>query len=154
MAEKLHSSWVPGYAAFPENAGLRTFRQAFGVTFTIPPNGTEWIHLPIPTPVILANDRANLDKVLILLHTRLNTSVIEVSVWDGPIRVFLNTNMDLRGDWSQGLKGPLESGNVFHVQKTDVRYGINVTLRVRNLSPTGDGEFSLTSFGGDFFHNA
>lgn len=149
MAEKLYASWASGYTAFPETANLRTLRQGFGVTFTIPAGRAEWIHLPIPTPVIVENDRATLEKVLVLFHARPNSEIIEVHVFDGPRRISRFSDMRLSGDHSQGV----DARNVFTVRQADIAFGIGVTLRVNNISASSDSEFFISSFGGDFFHN-
>ncbi|MEV4569477.1 DUF6623 family protein [Nonomuraea sp. NPDC049419] len=152
MADKLYASWASGYAAFPETAGLRTFRQGFGVTFTIPAGRAEWIHLPVPTPVIVGNDRANLEKVIVLYHARQNNELIEVHVFDGPRRISKFSGMRFTGDHSQGVEGGLSPKNVFVVRQPDIAFGIGVTLLVSNTSRTTDSEFFISSFGGDFFH--
>ncbi|MEW9551157.1 DUF6623 family protein [Nonomuraea sp. NPDC050783] len=149
MAEKLYASWASGYTAFPETAGLRTFRQGFGVTFTIPAGRIEFIHLPIPTPVIVGNDRATLDKVLVLFHARQTSEIVEVHVFDGPRRISRFSEMRLSGDHSQGV----DTRNVFTVRQPDIAFGIGVTLRVNNTSASSDSELFISSFGGDFFHN-
>jgi hypothetical protein len=149
MAEKLYASWASGYTAFPETANLRTFRQGFGVTFTIPAGRSEWIHLPIPTPVIVENDRATLDKVLVLFHARQNSAIAELHVFDGPRRITRVSEMRSQGDHSQGV----DSKNAFTVRQANIAFGIGVTLLVQNLSGSSDSEFFISSFGGDFFHN-
>ncbi|MFB4285244.1 MULTISPECIES: DUF6623 family protein [unclassified Nonomuraea] len=149
VAEKLFASWASGYAAFPETANLRTLRQGFGVTFTIPGGRSEWIHLPIPTPVITEHDRATLDKVLVLYHARQNSAITELHVFDGPRRIARFSEMRHQGDHAQGV----DSRNVFSIRQANIAFGIGVTLLVTNLSTSGDSEFFISSFGGDFFHN-
>jgi hypothetical protein len=149
MAEKLYASWASGYTAFPETANLRTFRQGFGVTFTIPPGRSEWIHLPVPTPVIVENDRATLEKLMVLFHARQNSAIAELHVFDGPHRINTFKEMRKQGDHSQGV----DSVNSFTVRQANIAFGIGATLLVVNLSASSDSEFFISGFGGDFFHN-
>jgi hypothetical protein len=88
----LFASWVPGYAAVAEWMGpalqypahdtrdnqddpvaeysnVNGWRRAWGAFFSIPGNGAEnWIHIPIPTPVIVEDKRATLGRVMALFR--------------------------------------------------------------------------------------
>ncbi|GLW09103.1 hypothetical protein Misp01_42320 [Microtetraspora sp. NBRC 13810] len=147
MAAKLHASWAHGFTAVPENPATRVLRQGFGATFTIPANTGEWIHLPIPTPVITANARAVLDKVLFLFHARNTSSLLQVDVYDGPTRILAVREMRIRGDHSRGV----DDKNVVTLRRPAIRFGVGVSLLV--AAGQNQSEFFVSGFGGDFFHD-
>ncbi|MDQ1920296.1 hypothetical protein [Massilia pseudoviolaceinigra] len=77
-----HAMWVPGYVAqveFPGNTRLRLvngvawtdvtgLRRGNGTIFRGVAGQNNWFHFAIPTPVIVADKRARLDRVFVFYN--------------------------------------------------------------------------------------
>lgn len=144
MAGRTYTAWAHGVAAMPENPEIPVRRQGFGVTFTIPAGCSEWIHLPVPTPAMVADARAALERVQVLFDARDACALTAVHVHDGPERILLHEDMKVEGDHSRGL----DAMNVFPVARADIRFGVAISLLIA-AGPV-DGGFFLTGFGGEF----
>ncbi|MEV0231592.1 DUF6623 family protein [Nonomuraea sp. NPDC050786] len=144
---KLYASWHHGFTAVAENPSTTALRQGFGVTFSLPANGGDWIHLPIPTPVIVEDRRATLDRVLILFDARETSALLAVHVWDGPNRILVREGLRIEGDHAHGLSGD----NVFPVGHDGIAWGCGISM----FFSAGqiDSHVFIAGFGGDFSHN-
>ena len=104
----LFASWSPGIAfmpaEFPSNmdqvngigwSDILGLRQSGGATFQGKVGTTNWFHVPIATPVIVADTRAKLVQVFVMFRcgsaasiaannaTIAGCNVTDVHVWDG-----------------------------------------------------------------------
>jgi hypothetical protein len=90
---KLFASWVPGYSTVAQNMGgpplnwngqnytdVNGHREGFGVHFYLQGNQANWFHVPLPTPVIVEDQRATLGRVMILFGFPQGASLQSVHV--------------------------------------------------------------------------
>ncbi|MHA3021607.1 DUF6623 family protein [Mycobacterium sp. BMJ-28] len=160
MAQKLYASWVHGNAAFAEDPAVTVLRQGFGATFNIPvPDELgvvefHWIHIPIPTPVIMGDSgRLKLVKVLYQVNVADDLTLTGIHVFDGKTLVRHEDSMDVSGDHTDR---PLEftgwNRDLTHV----MGFGLGVTLKVRTpVRSTVAGQnaprhFFIAGAGADF----
>lgn len=156
---KLFASWVPGYAAVAQTMGgpplnwegqnftdVNGHREGFGVTFYLQGNNSNWFHIPLPTPVIVEDERASLARVMVLFQLPEGAALNKVHVWDGPNRILQNDGLDITGDHHWGL----DADNSFEVNHDNIRWGVGISLQV---SCVVDSRVHFASAGGDFRHN-
>src|SRR4051812_46260491 len=146
-----HASWVHGTAFMPAEqpeAGLDEvdgikwtdvvgLRRGWGSFWQGVPNGANWFHVSIPTPVIVAGARARLEKVFVMwiagdpsvsFGPNAGANVTDVHVWDGPTRILRRTGMLLAGDH----RTRLDTDNQFAIPNTpEVRWGVGISVRVQ-----------------------
>ncbi|MFI7448559.1 DUF6623 family protein [Nonomuraea sp. NPDC049714] len=144
---KLYASWQHGFTAVAEKPSTSALRQGFGVTFTLPANGGDWIHLAIPTPVIVEDRRAGLDRVLIFFNARETSALLHVHVWDGPNQILVRDNLEIKGDHSHGIDG----NNVFPVGRDGIGWGCGISLFF--TAGASNSHVFIAGFGGDFRHD-
>jgi len=159
MARALFATWTHGCSAVCENLRTPTYAlyQGSGVTFTKPGGGEDWIHVPIPTPVIVQNVRARLHKVFCLFDAQAGAEVINFHVFDGGLRIGSRDGTSLTGN-HLGIDDPKAIPNEFHRNwfefgqfdydgRPDIFFGIGVTLKVR--FPTAESKFFIPTAGAD-----
>jgi hypothetical protein len=113
---KLFASWVPGYSTVAQNMGspplnwngqnytdVNGHREGFGVHFYLQGNQANWFHVPLPTPVIVEDQRATLGRVMILFGFPQGASLQSVHVWDGPNRILQRDGLNITGNHAGGL---------------------------------------------------
>jgi len=155
---KLFASWVPGCAVVAQKMGSGTLnsggwnfadcnghREGGGVTFYIGGGCNNWFHVPIPTPVIVENQRARLGRVMVLFKFPTTVTLDAVDVWDGPRKIF-GKNVTLTGDHGNGL----DADNAFDVNYDGIQWGVVICLHVSALK---DDAIQFISAGADFYHN-
>jgi hypothetical protein len=174
---KIFASWVHGNAAFLEFPHTNQFprdlvtaprgqapasgpafsdvigwRRAWGAFFHIPPNDVNFIHIPIPTPVLVEDLRASLARAMVLFRADpVDCFLIRVEVFDGQNSIALfppdrNEELGLTGDHTA-----LRNENTFTVNRDAIAFGIGLTLTFRG-GPNG-GDVYIASAGCDFLHN-
>jgi hypothetical protein len=103
METKAEEVWVHGsiaaveFTQFPHGGGIiRT-----GVGITVQSNSDDnWVHFPIPTPVIASSQRMMLNDVFVLFRTSVKVKIAALHVSDGPFRVKSFDQLALEGDYS------------------------------------------------------
>lgn len=88
----LTAMWTHGNAVIPEIPERleKITRFGFGTELKVRPNvGTQWVHVPMPSPVLLAGARPKLRRVLILSKSSstVHQSFDRVHIFDGNDRV-------------------------------------------------------------------
>ncbi|NEP02277.1 MAG: hypothetical protein F6K58_27200 [Symploca sp. SIO2E9] len=113
-----------------------------------PKSGSFWCHYAIPTPVIEAGARAEVDKVLINYETNnpRNINLQAVHVWDGNKRIFAVDNLNFingtTGDdeFDGGISGQTTNANITpnlsrlfvrNIQNRPVFFGLGVSILIR-----------------------
>lgn len=117
----LFASWSPGIAFMPaEQPGnmvptpgfpgtdLVGLRQSGAATFQGKVGSDNWFHVPIATPVIIANTRAKLVRIFVMfmsgnptppaLASQAGANVTDIHVWDGGKRIQTFGPFNLFGD--------------------------------------------------------
>ena len=153
------AAWTPGYSFVAQAMGrpplnwngqnytdVNGLREGFGVTFHLQGGHSDWFHCPIATPVLVEDQRANLDKVFVLYNLPQGAAINSVHVWDGPNRVLQRDGLDLTGDHSRGI----DADNFFPVNEAAVLWGIGISVLVSTIS---DADIHFTTAGADFLHD-
>jgi hypothetical protein len=166
-------SWVHGYAAVAEWMGpdvlqfdltqdptrggerdlvpafsdVNGWRRAWGSFFRLRGDKENWFHIPIPTPQLVEDRRAGLDRVMALF--RIDGGMLQrVLVFDGPNLILDRGGLDASGDHTHDL---IENANVFPVNHDEIAFGVGFSL---NFKPSGNGaDRYIASVGGIFFHD-
>jgi len=176
-------SWVHGYAAVPEWMGpdvlqsaedatrpdpsgipeqdfvpafseVNGWRRAWGACFSLVPGRDNWFHIAIPTPVIVEDRRAGLDRVMALF--RIDAGQLRrVLVFDGPNVILDRGGLAIAGDHTHDL---VDDSNVFHVDHDNINFGVGFSLNFFSFAqpqPRQDrgADLYIASAGAIFFHN-
>jgi hypothetical protein len=107
-----------------------------------------WIHIPIPTPVLIANARVSLDKVFYLFHAASGAALTHIDVYDGRNKLASeNAHVlnGIEGDYSQGIDTDRNSTRL--PEQPQIIWGVSVSLLV---SGGGSGRFYVATAGADF----
>jgi hypothetical protein len=164
----LHQVWAHGTAfAPPENPsqGLENvdnvpytdvlgLRYGWGATWIGNAGSANWFHVSIPTPTIVDDASASLQRVFVLFSTGQGLSgpgsggptVTDVHVWDGSARI--QTFGGLQG-WGD-RRGSLDSINTFVLPSAPrIRFGIGISVRVQ-FETIGEQRIEFAAAGADF----
>jgi uncharacterized protein DUF6623 len=78
----------------------------WGTILRFIPGKSSWCHIPIPTPVIMNDIRAKVQKMFLLFNCKIGDGEIRnIHIYDGPNRIFVKDGIHLSGDHSLGLDG-------------------------------------------------
>jgi len=154
MPAEIPGNGVPvNGVAWSDVLGLR---QSGGATFKGKVGTSNWYHVPIATPVIVAGVRAKLVQVFVMFQcgsqaavTNNNAdlagcNITDVHVWDGPTRIQTFGPFKLFGDHRTRL-----DTSTMHKLPTpvDIHWGIDLAVQV---SFTQDEAVTFVSAGADF----
>ena len=107
-----------------------------------------FIHILIPTPVLVEDLRASLNQAMVLFRTD-GCFLQKLMVFDGPNSI-ATFDRQSRGDHSNGLDGE----NTFVVNKDGIAFGVGLTLVFQSdLGVREGGDVYIASAGCDFLHN-
>jgi hypothetical protein len=102
----LTASWVHGNALIVETPGncAAITRFGWGTALDINPGTDNWFHIPIPTPVLIKDARAQLFRVFILFATKPGDGIVsEVRVFDGKTIIRNFGNLHLEGNFEDRI---------------------------------------------------
>jgi hypothetical protein len=124
----LTATWVHGNALTvetPSNCAAIN-HQGWGTDLFIKSGTQTWFHIPISTPVLINNVRAQLVRVFILFETNPGDGFISnVHVYDGSFKPQEFNNLHLEGPHRTGLDG----ANTFTLaQPHSVAFGIGISF--------------------------
>jgi hypothetical protein len=125
----LTATWVHGNALTvetPDNCAA-IHHQGWGTDLLIKPGTQTWFHIPISTPVLINNARAQLVRVFILFESKLGDGFISnVHVYDGASKPQEFNGLHLEGPHRSGIDG----ANTFTLARPhSVAFGIGITFR-------------------------
>lgn len=102
---------------------------------------SNWLHLAVPTPVIVDGDRLRIDSLMLRFRTN-GATVTDVHLYDGESKIATHAGLNLQpADWSFQR---------FDVPGTpDVRWGLGISFRVTFGAGTSR-RIEVCSGGGDF----
>ena len=136
MLEK--AMWAHGHSMIVERPQdlASAWRAGFFIRVIGKRGSTNWFHFPIPTPVIVNNNRLRIDSAMLRFRS-LSTlaEVTNVHVFDGENRIFARDGM-LFAPPNFGLER-FSLGN-----KPEVSWGIGVTVGVR-FKGTNDNQNTM-----------
>jgi hypothetical protein len=100
----LHTSWIHGNALTVENPGSldRVGHFGWGADMAIKPGQNSWFHIPLATPVIVGDVRANVQR-LFLMFDATSGSIRAVHIYDGSGKVQEFNNLMLTGEHRTAL---------------------------------------------------
>jgi hypothetical protein len=149
----MHASWVHGNALTVESPEKleRVGHFAWGADMQIKAGQSSWFHIPIPTPVIVDDERTTLQRVFLLFKSEVG-SIRHVHVTDGSFKIQEFENLSLDGEHRLSLDGQ----NMFVLkQPHTVRWGIGIsffyTAAIGFDSLLPPSRLIIASAGGDFF---
>jgi Family of unknown function (DUF6623) len=150
----LHASWVHGNALTvesPENLEKGSYF-GWGADLAVIPGKNSWFHIPLPTPVIIGDKRATVQKFFLLFKTDGGAGNIRSThIYDGAFKVQEFNGLDLQGDHLV-----LDQKNTFILaQPHTVAWGMCISFFFQ-ASDASDSQASpahliVGSAGGDFF---
>lgn len=149
---KLYASWAHGSALnveSPENLN-RVGHFGWGADMSVKPGKSSWFHISVPTPVIVADIRSQLQKVFLMVDAE-GGRITEVHVYDGSSKVQEFKGLHLDGEHRTKLDG----ANTFTLASPHtVIFGIGITFTftadVGFDSPIPPSRLIPGSAGGDF----
>ena len=164
----LHSMWAHGTAFAPPehpSEGLENvdnvpytdvlgFRWGGGAVWKGDPGSANWLHVSIPTPVVVNSAAASLKRVFVLFSTGQGLSgqglggptLTDVHVWDGASRIQMFGNVQGWGD----RRTSLDSNNTFALSSsTPISFGVGISVRVQ-FETIGDQRIEFAGAGAEF----
>jgi len=146
----LYASWSPGIAFMPAEipgdmvevngigwTGVVGLRQSGGATFQGRVGTSNWFHVPISTPVIIAGTRAKLLRVWVMFQCGDGTvsdadlagcNVTRIDVWDGPNRIHRVGPVKLFGEH----RFTFDTNNMHDLPapQPDIFFGVELAVQV------------------------
>jgi hypothetical protein len=156
---KMTSMWVHAQNAAPEWRPREFTNWGWGAHFKLDPGADLWVHLPIPTPVLLLDRRASLHAVHYMFATSGRDFVLaNIHIRDG---LTLISQQDLPlSDYRYGKHDDvLDAQNGTQVDRNGFQWGLGLSLHFLNtITPPqppgqGIGEFWFSGAGADFYHD-
>jgi hypothetical protein len=148
-----YASWIHGNALTvesPQNlSGIVHF--GWGTDMRMPPDQASWFHIPIPTPVIVADKRTQVQTFFLLFQSE-KGRLTNIHIWDGSFQVQQFNNLDASGE----RRFELDGKNTVHLAHPyTVLFGMGLSFRYEaRLSlgqPADSAHLVVAAAGGDFF---
>jgi hypothetical protein len=140
--------WTHGHGLaveFPDRIKSE-WRAGFFIRLVGRSGTTNWLHLGIPTPVIVNDNRLAIDSALVRLRCEsAHAAVTNVHVFDGEKRIAAHDGLSLApANWTMHRFGV--------PNRPEILWGVGVTLGVRfNGSTDQQNTMEISSAGVDFF---
>lgn len=147
----LHASWVHGNALTVENPERLTSIGHFGwgTDLAFAPGQSGFLHVPLPTPVIVGDSRTSIQRLFLLFKSE-NCEIRAVHVYDGSGKVQELNDLHLSGEHRTALDGQ----NTFDLSAPHtVAWGMGITFLVQasiGFDTPITTRFILAAAGGDF----
>ena len=147
----VYANWNHGNAVTTQNPDnfVSIKPMGWGTDFEFIPGRESWMHIPVPTPVVVKGVRAKVQTFFLLFNSD-SAFLREVHIWDGQNRV---EQFKAGGSWGKHAGG-LDSQNTFTLkQPHSVAWGMSISFLV-NGSTSFDvvvrPKFSVVAAGADF----
>ncbi len=155
MTTVVTAMWVHGNAIIAEHPEhiLALDYRGWGPEFQLKHGTRSWFHLAVPTPLILANQRAQLVRIFLCFNTpERDGHISEIHVYDGADCVQVFENLFLVGDCRNSLMNGL---NTFPLPNPRVLYrGLGLSFlyqaAVCAREPCPASYLSIAAAGADF----
>lgn len=129
---KIQASWIAGTSVQTHREGYFISKARYGSCSAFYTHGKEWFFFPIPTPVIVDDQRANLVKVYVLYKTIGTARIVKIELCDGR-KVLSEIPANLSGKHDEGI----DAGNSWIIQPSiPMKYGLNLGVLVDFGPPT------------------
>ena len=143
-----HALWVHGTSVHQDTQGfyINELRAGWGAEFQS--TGYAWFQFAIPTPVILADKRAILNKVFVLYKAERGARVTALHLWDGPTKGQRWDNLNLSGDHSAAI----DNENSWLPNAVPMSWGLGISVGVDfgQSSLAGVPKITFSAAGADF----
>jgi hypothetical protein len=100
------ASWTQGNSLTvetPQNLAS-IVHMGWGTELRFIPGKSSWCHIPIPTPVIMNDARAKVQRMFLLFKCKSGDGEIRnIHIYDGPNRIDIRDNIHLSGDHGGGI---------------------------------------------------
>lgn len=139
-----HAMWIHGnglVAEVPE----RIVSQPYGFfqRFTGHANSDNWLHIAIPTPVIVDAQRLRVSQAMIRFRTLSGVAITSVHVYDGEKRIESYERLQLASEEWVRYGFPVRSGPY-------VEYGVGISIQVTFGAEEHDRIIEFSAAGCDF----
>jgi hypothetical protein len=133
--------WTHGYYVQSQDPAL-TVQRINGAGQIRQAGAQGWLHLAVPTPVIVTDIRLRIDSAMIQFSTGSQGFVRNVHVWDGANRIANYDNLNLSG---------VDRLDRFPVAgRPEVRFGIGISVFVTLGTDPANAWININSGGSDF----
>jgi hypothetical protein len=125
----------------------------WGTELRFGPGKSSWCHIPIPTPVIIDDRRARLQKLFLFFKCEeVDGDIRNIHIYDGPVAIQRFNGLSLKGNHSERI----DSTNTITLQNPrEVFHGISISFlfqAVKGIDTSIPAPLlTITSAGGDFF---
>jgi hypothetical protein len=133
--------WTHGYNVQPQDQALSVDR-IDGAGQIRQAGAQGWLHLAVPTPVIVTDIRLRVDSAMIQFSTGSQGFVRSVHVWDGATRIANYDNLNLSGA-DRLDRFPVDG-------RPEVRFGIGISVFVTLGTDLANAWININSGGSDF----
>ncbi len=144
----LHASWIHGNAVKVETPGnlVRMGHFGWGGDMDFIDSTGTWLHIPLPTPVIVGDVRTKIGTVFLMFKSE-NCAIHQLHVYDGAGKVAEFNQMLHTGDHLTGLNAQ----NTFHFVPHTVLWGMGISFFVRaSITRNVRRRLIVAAAGGDF----
>jgi hypothetical protein len=152
---KLYASWTHGNALTVQSPQVLSPNEVghggWGADYSVQPGQSSWFHIPIPTPVIVADVRSQFQKFFLLFEIPGGGRITEVHVYDGSVKIQEFKGLSLSG----AHRTQLDGANTFNLSSPHtVIWGIGITFTftadIGFDSPVPPSRLILGAAGADF----
>ena len=120
---------------------------AGSVTYRCQANSTYTFHFPIPTPVILNNNRASFIRAMAFFKVPAGGALQRVQVFDGVFEALRVDGLSVTGDHQPTFANLADGVTRFAMLRRDVNFGVDLALTFRF---NAEGNVTLYTAGIDF----
>ena len=125
----LHASWVHGNALTVQSPQFLSAQEVghggWGADYSVIPGKATWMHIPVPTPVIVADVRTKFQKFFLLYEVLDGGHIEQVHIYDGSFKIQEFNNLGRSG----AHRPQLDGANTFNLSAPHtVIFGIGITL--------------------------
>jgi hypothetical protein len=138
-----NAMWCHGHNLTIEDMGpLQVVRMGNGTHLTSPGAFSTWVHLAIPTAVLVNDVRLRVGSIILQFKTGAGARVTAVHVWDGENRIAWWDKLNLSG---------VHLLERFDVQgDPEVKYGLGISMGVQFMPDQMPRTMHIISVGCDF----
>ena len=144
----LHASWIHGNAVQVENPEnlQRMGHFGWGADMDFIDSTGTWLHVPLPTPVIVGGVRTTIDTIFLMFKSE-HCQIQQIHVYDGASKVGGVNQALLTGDHLTGLDG----WNTHHIVPHTVLWGMGISFFVQaSIMRNVRRRLIVGAAGGDF----
>jgi hypothetical protein len=101
-----------------------------------------WVHIAVPTPVIVDEAHLNIDSVLVRFSTGTSARITNVHVWDGDTKILSKED--------ENASGAVQVKKYEIPNKPQVFWGVEISLYIKFADTGSQAWVSVVAGGGEF----